>query len=401
MGGPRPEEPVDDWPARMHSGRTLSELRRFQAQDDIRDPAGRSPAEYEEMVDEVEALTRRLAELIPKGRAGSARPHESVPANLGPEGIWSVEEAERMPPIAFDVTFTGGNGQAPLAEGSEADEGVRQDDDDVEETSMRAEVLRSATDSQRVVPADAYTQLGDEVAAVMRTAAEQSSIVRDQAERFARSVRSQAEADALALREESERDATEVRRRAEEESATTRREAEAETTALRAAAATERQEAISEATDLRRAVTTEVASLRDEADHYARSTRQQADADASHIRVEADRYAHRVQTAADGRSREVRERAESEAAALRHLAEEDARAMRYDAEQEAAELLGEASARYAELVAAEGELRSRLEGAAGALVSALEGRQHILSPHLALGEAAPEAEAGADGEDRS
>lgn len=447
MGGRRPEETMDDWLARLHSGRNLGELGAFSPQNDISDPLGRSPAAYESMVNEVEALTRRLADSL-----------------AGTRDRWSMEP-EGMPPISLEWTGTGDR-QDSLGQGAEANEDVSHDDDDddnAEETSMKAEdvnthggratqglpslahppddglrsaqealqearqtvmeaaqllaeLLRPAADAQPTVPADAYTQLGDEVAAVMRSAAVQSSAVREDAERYAHRVRSQVEADALALREQSESEASEVRRKAEDESATMRREADAaaktltnkaeeqaqrtlreaneQATALRAEAAAERQQAGTEAANLRRAATTESASLRDEADLYAKGTRQQAEADANHIRDEADRYAANVRGVAKVQSTEVRDRAEHDAATMRHAAEEDARTMRWDAEQEAAGIVSEARARYAELVVAEGELRNRLEGAAGALVSALEGRQHVLSAPLALG--GSEEEEGGD-----
>ena len=385
VGGRRPDETVDDWLARLHAGRTLRDLRHFTPQDDIADPLGRPLAAHEEMANEVEALTKTVAGLLSR---------------------------------AFEPSRTGdeGHGSEPLAE---ADEGVQQEDDDTEENSMKAddvdadgmwgihgeavraeapvdglgparealqearqtvieaaeqlaEVFRSANDAQRTVPVDAYTQLGEEVATVMRTAATQASVVRDDGERYARRVRLQAEQDAAALREQSRRDAAELRRTAEEESATVRREADEE-----------RKRAGIEAADLRRAATTESTSLREEADLYAKSTRSQAEDDASHIHDEADRYAGEARRTAEALSAETLAGAERDAAAMRGAADADARTTRADAEQEAAELLREASARYAGLVVAEAELRSRLEGAAGALVSALEGRQ-MPSPRLAL-----------------
>jgi len=44
VGGPRREESLDDWVARLHAGRTLSGLRSFSPRDDISDPIGGSMA---------------------------------------------------------------------------------------------------------------------------------------------------------------------------------------------------------------------------------------------------------------------------------------------------------------------------------------------------------------------
>jgi len=425
-GGRRRDETVDEWLARLHSGRVRGDLQPYLSQDDdIFDPVGRSLAEHEEMINQVETLTARLAELL-AGTQGAAI-EEAVPVA---DSAWSVgrgsehmrstldegappdddDDAEETPMQAQDVNAERERDTLGMASAVEAAvDGVRIAREALREAEQMAtataqqlaEALRSATEEKPVLPADAYMQLGDEVAAVMRSAAEQSSALRDDADRYAVQVRSKAEADALALREQSQGDAAELRRSAEDDSATVRREADAaakaltreaheqaqstvrdandEASALSAEALADREQASAEAADLRRAVTTEVAALRDEADRYAKSTRHQAEADANHLRDEADRYARNARGLAEVQSAETRDQAEHDAAGMRHAAELDARKIRMDAEQEARELVSEASARHTQLVAAEGELRSRLEGAAGALVSALEGAR-ILWP---------------------
>ena len=449
-GGRRPGETFDEWLAALHSGRKLDELAPWSPENDIADPIGRSLREHEDMVDEVEALTRRLADVL-----------------AGAQHTWPIEPGE-MPPISLEGMWSGDTG--PSVAGPEAKDAIGPDDGDTtEETSMKeaevttdegeampglfspagtpddglrsakealmeaqramtetaqqlAEVVRSSANAQSTTTPDAYTQLGDEVAAVMRSAAAQSSVVRDDAEGYARRVSSEADADASALRERSKADASEMRRKAEDDSATMRREADAAAKSvtskadeharrvrdeadeavagLRAAAATERLQASTEATDLRQAATVQSSTVRDEADRYAKSTRSAADADATHLRNEADRYAGNVRGVAEMQGTEIRNRAEHDAATMRLAAEDDARAMRWDAEQEATKVVSEANARYAELIVAEGDLRSRLEGAASALVSALEGRQHVLSPPLALTVPVQEEKAEPDGEGR-
>jgi len=464
VGGRRSEETVDDWLARLHSGRVLGDSRRSSPQDDLADPIGQPLTVYENMANEVEALTTSLADSLtgtqggpavdsaihvidaPQFEPGSLTSERGPWVDLDPEGKWSVAAIAQRPAISFEGIPTG-NGGRPLEQGPETNRGISPDYEvNPEETSLKAmkeedvdpdgargipslpvppvegqltaqealweaqqtlteaaqqlaEVLRSATDTQQNLSPDAYTQLGDEVAAVMRSAAAQSSVLRDDAHR----VRSQAEADAGAVRDQAHSDASDIRQKAVDESAAIRREAEIAAKALTSEseeqaeltlreAASERQQASTEATDIRQAVTTETAELRDEADRYAKSTRQRAEADASHIRDEADRYARNVQAIAEVQITEVRDRAEHDAATMRHAAEDDARAMRSEAEQEATELVSKASTRYAELVVAEGEMRSRLEAVAGALVSTLDGSQHTLSP--------PPAPAASDEEER-
>lgn len=436
-GGRRPGETIDEWLARLHSGRVRGDLQPFLSQDDLFDPVGRSLAEYEEMVHQVDALTAKLAELL-AGTQG-APTEEGVPVT---DSASSVErgsddrrstldegappnddhDAEETPMQAQDVNAERERDARRMESAVEAAvDGVRMARNALREAEQTAtataaqlaEALRSAAEEKPVLPADAYTQLGDEVAAVLRSAAEQSSAMRDDAERYAAQIRSKAEADALALREQSQGDAAELRRSAEDDSATVRCEADAaataltrqaheqaqrtvrdandEASALSAEALAEREQAGAEAADLRRAVTTEVAALRDEADRYAKSTRLQAEADANHLRDEADRHARNVRGVAEIQSAETRDKAEHDAAGMRHAAELDARTIRMDAAEEARELVGEASARHAQLVTAEGELRSRLEGAAGALVSALEGAR-VLYPPLELNRSEDEAQ---------
>lgn len=380
IGGRRPEETFDGWLARVHTGRTMSDLKDFSPRDDISDPVGRSLADYEDMADKIEAVTKRLADLL-TGR-------QSVPtigrsANfVSDEPDWSMgvgdhsaeekpmkaenREADRRRDTQDLLSPTGAAVEGLWT----AREALQAAQEAVMGTARQlAEVLRSATDAQPVA-ADAYTQLGDEVAAVMRSAA----------------------ADASALREEAEAVAKTLRSKANEQAKLVLDEANEKAGAVTAEALAERQQASIEAADIRRTVRAETADLRDEADLYAKSTRQQADADANHLRDEADRYARNVRGIAEVQGAEVLDKAEHDAAAIRQAAEDHAHKMRSEAEQEATELVGKASARYAELVGAERELRSRLQGAAGALVSALEGPHRVLSSPLAL--------AGPDEEER-
>lgn len=395
VGGRRPGETFDDWLDRVHSGRVLSELRQFAPIDDISDPIGGPRRAHEEMAEEVDALTKRLAGLL-----------------AGPRHTWSME-VEGLPPISLGATWPGDRGHSP-GQHLQAAPGVPQDDDDDEgETSMKAdaldpdgvtgeglratrealgearetlvqtaqqlaELLQPAADAGPTVPPDAYTQLGDEVAAVMRSAGAQSSVVREDAERYARRVRTQAEAEALALRQQSQADAAETCRKAQEESAALRREADTASTTLLSEAGEQAQVTLKEAGE-------EAMALRAQ----AAAERKQASIEASDLR-----------RAAEVDTTEMRERAEHDTAGLRLAAEEDARLMRWEAEQEAGRIVDAASGRYAQLVAAEADLRSRLEGAAGALVSALDGRQPMLPAPLVLGRSAAE-DPGEPGPQRS
>ena len=65
MIGPRaPGESIDAWLARVHSGRTRSDLLGSSPEDDVEDPIGLSRSEYEKTADELSDLVDRLVDLL-------------------------------------------------------------------------------------------------------------------------------------------------------------------------------------------------------------------------------------------------------------------------------------------------------------------------------------------------
>lgn len=223
-----------------------------------------------------------------------------------------------------NTAFLLGAVRTALDEAREARAALQEAQETMREAARQlTEALPRATDAAPAVVPDAFTELGEKVAAVLRSAAAQASALRREAERYARDVRSQADADASALRERSEREASEVRGKAEDDSSALRAEAlaaadmlrsEAELTlrqasdearTLAAATAAEREAGCAEAAELRRTASAEVAALRDDADAYAKRTRQQAEADATHLRAEADRQGGDARRVAELQSREM------------------------------------------------------------------------------------------------
>ena len=376
-GGPEPGEPLQDWLARMHVGRPTSVPPIHLLRDDIDDPMGQRSAAYEQMADVIEALSKCLADLLTRTNYPTSRTGYSAQANLlsteiGPGigspvsvGVHSEQEnamaVENNSTEVKDVPAPSADELRGLADELRT---ARDAFSEAEVTLMDlagrlVKVLGDASDPQALMPADAGRQLGDHVAAVMRTADAESSAMREEAERYAQDLRSEAEAESRAVREAADKYASEVRRKVEEDSAT----------------------------------------MRAEADQYAEGVRRQAQADADFLSEEADRYARSVRGVAETDAAELQAKVERESAATRRAAAEEADATRSKAETEAADLLSQARASYLELVAAESELRSRLEGAAGALASALKGPLPLPPSPLALTAADNEGldEPGRDG----
>jgi hypothetical protein len=70
VGPRRPDEPLDDWLAKAHEGRTPRELLGGSTEDDVDDPIGQPRAAYERMVAELDGLLDELVWLV-WGEAGS------------------------------------------------------------------------------------------------------------------------------------------------------------------------------------------------------------------------------------------------------------------------------------------------------------------------------------------
>ena len=73
VGRRRPEEPIADWLARVHHGRTPSSLLGDDRDDDVSDPMGGPDARYEQTAVELETLVDHFCELalaapLPTGR---------------------------------------------------------------------------------------------------------------------------------------------------------------------------------------------------------------------------------------------------------------------------------------------------------------------------------------------
>lgn len=63
--GPRAAgQPLDEWLAKVHAGRTRSDLLGSSEADDVADPIGQPRAVYERTADELVALTTRLTSLV-------------------------------------------------------------------------------------------------------------------------------------------------------------------------------------------------------------------------------------------------------------------------------------------------------------------------------------------------
>jgi protein-tyrosine phosphatase len=63
-GSRSPGQTVDDWLAKVHAGRSRADLLGMSEVDDVADPIGQGLAVYERTADELDDLTRRLADLL-------------------------------------------------------------------------------------------------------------------------------------------------------------------------------------------------------------------------------------------------------------------------------------------------------------------------------------------------
>jgi protein-tyrosine phosphatase len=63
-GGRSPDQPVAEWLAKVHAGRTRADLLGSSTDDDVADPIGQRRSAYETTADELDNLTRRLANLL-------------------------------------------------------------------------------------------------------------------------------------------------------------------------------------------------------------------------------------------------------------------------------------------------------------------------------------------------
>jgi protein-tyrosine phosphatase len=63
--GPRtPDQPVDEWLAKVNAGRTRSDMLGSSSADDVADPIGQSRAMYERTAAELEQLVERMVALV-------------------------------------------------------------------------------------------------------------------------------------------------------------------------------------------------------------------------------------------------------------------------------------------------------------------------------------------------
>lgn len=63
--GPRAaDQPLDEWLAKVHAGRTRNDLLGSSEADDVADPIGQPRAVYEHTADELDHLTSRLTSLV-------------------------------------------------------------------------------------------------------------------------------------------------------------------------------------------------------------------------------------------------------------------------------------------------------------------------------------------------
>ena len=70
VGARSPGQPLDEWLAKLHAGRTTADILGSSAEDDVADPIGESPSFYRRTAAEIEALTDELVELA-WGRAST------------------------------------------------------------------------------------------------------------------------------------------------------------------------------------------------------------------------------------------------------------------------------------------------------------------------------------------
>ncbi|HET7489306.1 MAG TPA: hypothetical protein VFJ85_15350 [Acidimicrobiales bacterium] len=74
--GPRtPGQPLDEWLAKLHAGRSTADLLSRSEDDDVADPIGLSPAVYRRTAAEIQDLTDKLVDLAwGRASAGGAHP---------------------------------------------------------------------------------------------------------------------------------------------------------------------------------------------------------------------------------------------------------------------------------------------------------------------------------------
>ncbi|MGH9282419.1 MAG: hypothetical protein ACRD0S_05725 [Acidimicrobiales bacterium] len=70
--GPRsPDQPFDEWLAKVHAGRTTADMMGWSAEDDVADPIGAGRGVYRRTAEDLDQLTARLVELgWARARAG-------------------------------------------------------------------------------------------------------------------------------------------------------------------------------------------------------------------------------------------------------------------------------------------------------------------------------------------
>jgi protein-tyrosine phosphatase len=66
-GGRAPDEPLEQWLARLHEGRRRPDLLGHSEADDVADPIGGPRRSYQRTAEELDDLTARLARLLGKG----------------------------------------------------------------------------------------------------------------------------------------------------------------------------------------------------------------------------------------------------------------------------------------------------------------------------------------------
>ncbi len=89
VGARRPNEPLTDWLAQVHAGRSTHDLLGTSPDDDVDDPIGRPRAAYETMVSELDRLVDQLISLVwgPMAMAGSGAVPPPPSAELRPEAL--------------------------------------------------------------------------------------------------------------------------------------------------------------------------------------------------------------------------------------------------------------------------------------------------------------------------
>jgi protein-tyrosine-phosphatase len=63
-GARSPDQPFEEWLAKVHAGRTRADMLGASSEDDVADPIGRRRSFYERTAEELDDLTTRLAKLI-------------------------------------------------------------------------------------------------------------------------------------------------------------------------------------------------------------------------------------------------------------------------------------------------------------------------------------------------